>query len=267
MSCARKVSLEALRLGQLAADRRFAQSLARGLAVLGAFQPGDGPLGNQELASRTGLSKATISRLTFTLTELGYLERLAAVEKYRLGTSVIALGHVANACLPFLVAAAPVMQRLADEVGALVAIAVPDGDRMLMTHEWHPSRSSSEWFQAGTRFPMTRSAVGLAYLASTSTRERHRVVRTVLAQSEEEAGRIYTEVERARASIDRHGFVPSFGRWKPGICAAATPLRSAMLGAPYIVFTGVSTSAVDEDYLHDVIGPMLARRVDLLARS
>jgi DNA-binding IclR family transcriptional regulator len=54
-------------------DRQFVNGLARGLEVLRAFRPDDGPLGNHALAERTGLPRSTVSRLTYTLTSLGYL--------------------------------------------------------------------------------------------------------------------------------------------------------------------------------------------------
>ena len=61
-------------------DRKFVTALARGLEVLRVFTPTEGLLGNGEIAERTGLPKPTVSRLTYTLTKLGYLshvERLA----------------------------------------------------------------------------------------------------------------------------------------------------------------------------------------------
>ena len=56
-----------------AGGRLFVTALARGLEVLSAFRAGDGTLGNLELAKRTELPKTTISRITHTLTQLGYL--------------------------------------------------------------------------------------------------------------------------------------------------------------------------------------------------
>ncbi|NSX13728.1 helix-turn-helix domain-containing protein [Cupriavidus taiwanensis] len=50
-----------------AADPRFITALARGLALLRSFRPTDRWLAHQELARRTGLPSATVSRLTFTL--------------------------------------------------------------------------------------------------------------------------------------------------------------------------------------------------------
>ena len=51
--------------------RQFVTALGRGLDVLRIFRAEDGPLGNQEIAKRTGLPKPTVSRLTYTRAQLG----------------------------------------------------------------------------------------------------------------------------------------------------------------------------------------------------
>src|SRR3569623_3078620 len=78
-----------------ATDRSFVVALSRGLEVLRAFHPNDGLLGNQELAARTNLPKPTISRLTYTLTKLGYLAPVPRFEKYQLTPAAMALGYAA----------------------------------------------------------------------------------------------------------------------------------------------------------------------------
>ena len=77
----------------LSSDRQFSMNLARGLEVLRAFSASTPLLGNREIADRTGLPKPTVSRLTYTLTLLGYLARDGQSQKYRLGPGVLALGH------------------------------------------------------------------------------------------------------------------------------------------------------------------------------
>lgn len=57
-------------------DRQFVTALARGLELLRCFTPSESVLGNQELARKTGLPKPTITRMTHTLTRLGYLKYL-----------------------------------------------------------------------------------------------------------------------------------------------------------------------------------------------
>ena len=73
-------------------DRHFVTALARGLAVLSCFRFGDKFLGNQEISQRCELPRSTVSRLTTTLTRLGYLIHIEESGKYRLGTATLALG-------------------------------------------------------------------------------------------------------------------------------------------------------------------------------
>ena len=75
---------------KVATDRSFVVALSRGLDVLRAFQPNDGLLGNQEIAARTNLPKPTVSRLTYTLTRLGYLTPVPRFEKYQLAPAAMA---------------------------------------------------------------------------------------------------------------------------------------------------------------------------------
>src|SRR5690606_22704261 len=59
-----------------------AASLTRGLEILRAFTADDATLGNQDLIERTGLPKATVSRLTYTLVGLGYLHYDETLGRY-----------------------------------------------------------------------------------------------------------------------------------------------------------------------------------------
>jgi DNA-binding IclR family transcriptional regulator len=73
-------------------DRQFATTLARGLEVLRCFTPLEPLLGNKEISVRTGLPKPTVSRLTYTLTKLGYLRHNMRLGKYQLGSAVLSIG-------------------------------------------------------------------------------------------------------------------------------------------------------------------------------
>ena len=70
-------------------DRHFVTALARGLDLLACFRSSDRLLGNQELAQRCKLPRSTVSRLSYTLTQLGYLQYEQSAGKYRLGSERI----------------------------------------------------------------------------------------------------------------------------------------------------------------------------------
>ena len=58
---------------QVAGDKQFATTLARGIELLRCFTADATELSNADLAQRSGLPRPTVSRLTYTLTVLGYL--------------------------------------------------------------------------------------------------------------------------------------------------------------------------------------------------
>src|SRR6201985_3569219 len=102
---------------KVSTDRSFVVALSRGLDVLRAFQPNDGLLGNQEIAARTNLPKPTVSRLTYTLTKLGYLAPLPRLKKYKLAPAVMALGYTALSNLGVGRLSEPFRQELMRQTG------------------------------------------------------------------------------------------------------------------------------------------------------
>lgn len=153
-------------MSEMSANRKFANTLARGLGVLRAFRAGDNGLTHAEIAERTGLPKPTISRLTYTLCALGYLSHAGRNERFRLGPAAVALGSVASLSIGFVDQASETMQRLADQTGTLALIAVRDGDRMLLVKTWRPQNVSTIWLDPGHRIPIFGSSSGMAVLAA-----------------------------------------------------------------------------------------------------
>src|SRR3981189_87680 len=111
---------------KVATDRSFVVALSRGLDVLRAFHPNDGLLGNQEIAARTNLPKPTISRLTYTLTKLGYLTPVPPFEQYQLAPSAMALGYAALANLGVRHLSEAYREEVMRETGGAVAVGGRD---------------------------------------------------------------------------------------------------------------------------------------------
>ncbi|MCV6585808.1 MAG: IclR family transcriptional regulator [Marinibacterium sp.] len=228
-------------------DRRFASTLAKGLGVMQAFKPADGALGNREIARRTGLPPSTVARMTFTLTSLGFLEQVAPSDSYRLGPAVMALGYTARAGLSFLPMAEATMQRLADDAGALVALAMRSGTSVMLTRCWHPRDTSSLWLREGHRLPMDNSAAG----------------RAILAADQLGAG---TRGADAQA-LEHHGFVTSFGDWREGVNACAVPFRDGPGAHAFAFMCGANASDLEADAILTSVGPGLRDSVHQLGRS
>ena len=107
-------------------DRQFATTLARGLGILRCFTSAEPALGNKEISTRTRLPKATISRLTYTLTKLGYLRQEKQSRKYQLGPAAVTFAYPVLASLRIRQIARKLMQSLADYSGGAVAMGMCD---------------------------------------------------------------------------------------------------------------------------------------------
>ena len=156
---------------KVATDRSFVVALSRGLDVLRAFHPNDGLLGNQEIAARTNLPKPTISRLTYTLTKLGYLTPVPRFEKYQLAPSAMALGYAALANLGVRHLSEPFREELMRETGGAVAVGGRDRTSMIYFGQ---SRGQTLGVQldVGSRVPIATTAMGRAYIWALPADER-----------------------------------------------------------------------------------------------
>jgi DNA-binding IclR family transcriptional regulator len=107
-------------------DRKFVEALARGLDVLRAFTHGSVVMGNQDIARITGLPKPTVSRMTYTLTKLGYLSYSQQLEKYQLDSGVLALGYAYVYNLRVRQLAKPYMDEFARRTNTTVGLTCRD---------------------------------------------------------------------------------------------------------------------------------------------
>lgn len=208
-----------------ARDRRFVTALARGLAILRCFKRSERWLANSEIASRTGLPRPTVSRLTYTLTRLGYLEHSQKLEKYALGASVLALGHAFLAGEDVRTVARPLMQALAEEVQASVILGALDQTQMVVLEVCHGSNAFHIRREIGERLPHGTTALGRAYLAGLDE-ARYEQALAALEQRVPKAQRagLRSGVDQARADFAEHGFVFSLGDWMPELYAVGVPL-------------------------------------------
>jgi DNA-binding IclR family transcriptional regulator len=187
---------------------------------------------------------STIARMTFTLTQLGFLQQLRPEESYRLGPAVMALGYTARAGLSFLPTAESLMQDLADEVGALVALAVRDGDAAMLTRCWRPRNTPTIWLTEGHRLPLERSSAG----------------RAILAAQPRAAGEP-ASLRKDRTALLARGFVLSLGNWNEHINACAVPFWPEPSQGPAAFLCGAHEDILPAERLDKVVGPMLLARV------
>ncbi len=242
-------------------DRQFVIALARGLDILRAFTPQDGLLGNQEIAARTGLPRPTISRLTHTLTRLGYLKHSERLGKYQLGTAVLSLGYAVLANIGLRQVARPFMQELADYANASVSLGSRDRLNMVYIEHCRAIGTVTLRLDLGSRIPIATTAIGRALLAALPVGERDYLMQHIARREAANWPRIRAGIERAVDDYRTKGFVMSAGDWQPDVHAVGVPMI-APDGSGIVAFNcGGPSFLFDRKRLTADLGPRLVNLV------
>jgi IclR family pca regulon transcriptional regulator len=146
------------------------QSLERGLAILSSFKSARPLLGISELAREIGLSRSTTHRYVATLATLGYVEQDPATRKYRLGPRVLDLGFSAINSMELREISVPHLQRLSDETGHTVNMAILDGADIVYVERCRSARQGQREIDlnlhVGSRLPAYCTSMGKVLLAA-----------------------------------------------------------------------------------------------------
>jgi DNA-binding IclR family transcriptional regulator len=248
----------ALKVPAVKEDRHFVTALARGLEVLACFRHGDRMLGNQEFARRCGLAKSTVSRLTHTLTKLGYLVYVEDSAKYSLGTATLSLGSAMLSRLDIRKLAHPLMQQLAEFGQCMVSLGSRDRLSMIYVDAVRGSAAVTLSLDSGARIQIATSAMGRAYLTAVTEEERDEIMLRVRELADVDR---WPELQRgvAKALRDIHelGVCCSFGEWQKDVNAIAVPVRPGGGLPPMAINCGAPAYMVSKEFLLERVRPRL----------
>lgn len=240
-------------------DRNFVTALARGLALLECFRSGESTLTNSDFSERTGLPKATISRLTHTLCSLGYLVADTHAGTYRLSTGVLNLGYSVLSSIDVRDRAQQEMIQLRDGPNSYITVAL--GEQHALDVVYVATCSSREEvslvIRVGTRLPIFHSGIGQAILVGMDEDAREAVFEIAgrkSAETEKEGRARYAE---AKTTYETKGFCTGYGTWRADVNGVAVPVFSPGGTRVYGLNVGGPSFRVKPKQLESVYGPRL----------
>ncbi|KQW93384.1 IclR family transcriptional regulator [Massilia sp. Root418] len=248
-------------------DRQFVNALARGLELLRCFGPGEVYLTNAELAKRSSLPKPTVSRLTHTLTTLGYLNYSESLGKYQLGAGVLALGYRMLSNMDLRKLARPLMEELAEYAQASVSLGARDRLSMVYVESCRSSANVTLRLDVGARIPMATTAMGKALLCVLPEAERNYLLDHVRQRDEANWQQVKASVEQGFKDYQDKGFCMSAGEWQGDVHAVGVPVRG-LDGEQVMAFNcGGPAFLLSHARLEEDLGPklvQLVRRIDTI---
>jgi IclR family transcriptional regulator, pca regulon regulatory protein len=240
------------------------QSLERGLAILAEFRPATPELGVSELARSLGLSRSTSHRYVATLARLGYLQQNEATRKYRLGPRVLDLGFAAINSMELRQISAPHLQRLADETGHTVNMAILDGSDIVYIERCRTSQLGQREIDLdlhiGSRLPAYCTSMGkvlLAYLEP--ARQAELLDRIELLDRGPNTITTRAALAAELELVRERGVGVNNEELAYGLRSIAVPVRGQRDEVVAAINLAVHRSAASIDELVDRLGPKLHR--------
>jgi IclR family pca regulon transcriptional regulator len=232
----------------------FVQSLARGLAVIRAFDAEHPALTLSEVARRAGITRAAAGRFLRTLEQLGYVRASTGSAtgvgvRFALTPRVLELGFSFLSALSIPEVVQPHLDRLSHEVGESVSAAVLDGGDIVYVARVPTRRIMSVRITIGTTFPAFATSMGRVLLAGLPEAGAE----ALLAASDLPSltPRTVTDGAALRAELQRvreQGWALVDGELEPGLRSVAVPIHDR--SGDVVAAVNVSTSATRDSVDH-----------------
>ncbi|WP_412103154.1 IclR family transcriptional regulator [Polaromonas sp. SM01] len=245
----------------LSADRQFSMNLARGMEVLRAFTLADSLLGNREIADRTGLPKPTVSRLTYTLTLLGYLSRVDKLQKYRLGSGVLSLGYPLLANMRVRQIARPIMEKVARETGCNVNLGMRDRTNVVYVDTCRVDQGNVYQPDIGSTRPLLSTAIGRALILASPPAERKAILNRLKIEDPQRFELDKPLWEADQIAFAERGYCYSRGDWHKDIHALAVPIRQMQREEPMALNCTLSVFRLGKNTLEKLAANQLLEAV------
>lgn len=235
-------------------DRKFANTLARGLSILQVFRPTEKGLTHAQIAERTGLPKATITRLTYTLCALGYLTTTHRKGLFSLGPACLSLGAIATFAAGIFDQVSQGMQRIADENHAMTSIVVRDAGRMTLVRTWSPNQGGGIQIAPGHQIPILGSSTGQAVISAMKDAGFE-------ALAPDAALRAFRHNGQQQLRLRGFTIAPRHMRYAGRMNAVSVPCLAPTLTEPVGFSCGGATGFLSDSKLRNDVGPALCALV------
>ena len=251
------VASPAKRIEALTGDPNFMTSLARGLAVIHAFQERKRHLTIAQISHRTEIPRAAVRRCLHTLIKLGYAT--SDGRTYSLLPKVLTLGHAYLSSTPLAVTAQPILDRISEQLHEACSMATLEGDEILyIARSATPQRLISVDLSVGSRLPAYCTSMGRILMAGLDDHALEDYLAS--ADLQIKTSRTIHTPEGLRASIAeirQQGWVIIDQELEMGLRSVAVPLKDSAGQVLAALNVGVHAGRVSRQELETRFLPVL----------
>lgn len=240
-------------------SRQFVESFSRGFRLLTIVCKSASPLSLSELSKECELSISTIQRLSYTLQQLGLLDRDPRTKKFKIGPEMITLSFAVIENLALKKVAYSHMQKLSDQLGEVVALAVLSGLQVILIEAIKTQQVLNVNTSGGVSIPFHNTASGKVMLAFLPESESDAILKQT--DFNKVTKNTITSLKTFKAllrKIRKCGFATAIDENAIGLGAVAAPIRGndgeVLAALTVLVPTArVSKDKLVDEYSHKVV--------------
>jgi DNA-binding IclR family transcriptional regulator len=243
-------------------DRSFGVAISRAFDILHCFTITEPLLGISELGRRAGLPKATVARLTYTLEQLGYLDRSDPPGKYTLGWRILSLGYPLLSGASLRQTARPPMLRLATRLHANVNLCTLDRLRLIYIETVrHDDSDKDRSPDIGKSFSLLQTGSGRTLLAHMRGRRAEELANRLKVADPAAWAAAAPKIELCRDALERKGFYAESSVLHANIWVIAVPMKVRDHQPPMVFNCSMPQSQFTRLQLEREVGPMVVQMV------
>ncbi len=242
-------------------DHQLVMALTRGFDVLRCYSASEPVLQVKEIARRTGIPTPTVSRLTYTLSRLGYLQRVG-LGRYQLGPAVLSIAYPLFAATSVRRLARPLMEELAAYCDGSVSMGIRDRLNVIFIESCRSTMDSNPLVpDIGMAIPIARGTSGSALLAACATPEREQVSNQIKVKTPADFALFRERFDQGLREIEARGFSASPADLDMQGVSVNVPMRCTGDGIPTMFNCSIARTSPKARQLEDDIGPRLVEMV------
>ena len=236
-------------------ERFYNRSLERALKILCAFNRDRQALTLSQLSKILNLSKATVSRLSFTLMKCDFLRYDPPSKQYSLGLKLFELGSVIFSSFSIRRVAIPHLSQLQSRLGKTTFLGVLQDDELVyIDKRENPSNPIRFASQIGTRRPPHFGMLGQILMAYLPESEVNRLLRkSPLKPFTRRSLTNQTEFKKRLGRIRDRGFFVDKEEALEGTTGIAAPIWDYTGNVIAVVGVGIISSSLNSNGTKQII--------------
>ncbi len=234
------------------------RTVDKALKLLEYFNNRRSEIGLSELARLAEIDKATTHRMATVLTNHGLLEQHPDTRAYRLGTGILRLARLREACFPVEEVVAPILRHLADQTGETAHASLLAGKQLVTIGSAEPDRGNRVHIEPGLILPFHATASGIAFMAFSQPKLVDNILSRELKIFTNETDRDPSSIKTRLARCAECGIGISDEGYEAEVCSTAAPLFDANGVANGAVTIAAPSSRMNGDVRQSIAAVVVA---------